>query len=48
MSRIVPVVLKLLLQNTCLLKWIKGFDSENSERVNQVWSGSAIALTDKF
>ena len=48
MSLIAQVVLKLLTPKHMLTKCIKGFDSENSQCVNQVWSGSAIALTDKF
>ena len=47
MSLIAEVVLKLLTPKHMLTKCIKGFDSENSQCVNQVWSGG-IALTDNF
>ena len=47
MSVIAEVVLKLLTPKHMLTKCIKGFDSENSQCVNQVWSGG-IALTDNF
>ena len=47
MSLIAQVVLKLLTPKHMLTKCIKGFDSENSQCVNQVWSGCAIALTDE-